>query len=171
MSWLMSRLRAGRDQTHHLQRGAQVRRPGWGHHSHGVEGCAGRTGVPPQEWTDPQVTARRFQAAVKSKNYASLFLVLVSSDSAENAIHLCFKCTAESKVHCTQVMGRLHRVRQLTLLMKWHFHFLKVRGVTRHLHREEREHVWICFPARPLRFLLRFWSPYFCLLLRAWTCF
>lgn len=57
MSWLMSRLRAGRDQTHHLPRGAQVRRPGRGHHSHGVEGCAGRTGVPPQERTDPQVTA------------------------------------------------------------------------------------------------------------------
>lgn len=57
---LLSRLRAGRDQTHHLPRGAQVWRSGRGHHSYCVEGCTWRPGVPPQERTDPQVTTHLF---------------------------------------------------------------------------------------------------------------
>lgn len=56
--WLISRLRAGRDQTHHLPRGTQDRRPGRGHHRHCAEGRAGRPGVPPQERTDPQVCSQ-----------------------------------------------------------------------------------------------------------------
>lgn len=52
-----SRLRAGRDQAHHLARRTQDRRPGRVQHSHGVERRPRGAGVPAQERTDPQVTS------------------------------------------------------------------------------------------------------------------
>lgn len=67
--WLLSRLRAGRDQAYHLTRRTQDRRLGRGQHSHRVERRAWGPGVPTQERTDPQV--RRLMALHSGTNAAA----------------------------------------------------------------------------------------------------
>lgn len=52
----LSRLCAGCDQTYHLTRRTQDRRTGWSHHSYCVKRRPWGSGVPTQEWTNPQVT-------------------------------------------------------------------------------------------------------------------
>lgn len=84
---LLSRLRAGCDQTHHLPRGTQVWRSGRGHHSYCIEGCAWRPGVPAQEWTDPQVTAHLLKN-VKEITKSYFYLFVPSDGKGRKLIHV-----------------------------------------------------------------------------------
>lgn len=104
---LFSRLCAGCDQTYHLTRRAQDGRSGWGQYSHCAERCAWRSGVPTQEWTDPQVRCPPGWCRTKTWHRAFHHYVCILYQTStwgslkEEFINLCQTC----RLHCSPNRG------------------------------------------------------------------